>query len=266
METMYISDKKVYHLPRIRGVLFVYYLENMKKVIKLLSEYEMEDKKYILNEIYRNRKDMPYEFIIPDYLVKGETVNGYMMPFVEGYNLSSILNCEHITLKDKIYYLKKIGKLLEKLKNYEDLHINDLHEDNILVDIDTKQIKVLDMDTIKINNSLTFPAKYLGQFSLINTTPKYRLVKTLEEYAIADRNTDIYCYSIMILNYLADRIVDCMSKEEFNNYLNYLDSIGMDRELLDVFHRLIEKEDNINPMDYLDSITEEQVLKARINK
>ena len=259
-----MNDNTLYSLGELNSRLFIYYLDNMKKVIKILGGYEIEDKEYILDELYRNRKDMPNEFVIPEYLVKGDSINGYIIPFIEGNNLSNILNNKDISLKEKIYYLKKVGNLLEKLKEYEDLHINDLHEDNILVNRDTRDIKVIDVDGIKINNSISFPAKYLRQFSLINNSSKYRIIKSLEEYVKADRNTDLYCYSIMILNYFAKKIVDCMSVKEFNNYLNRLNDIGMSKELIDIFARLIDNEDNINPAPYLDSLTEEQVLKAKL--
>ena len=109
METIYISDNKLYRLGKLKGILYIYYLKNMKKIIKVLSEYEIEDKEYILNQLYRNRKDIPSEIVIPEYLVKRESFNGYIVPFIEGYNLSSILNSkqQELTITAIIEFIKE---------------------------------------------------------------------------------------------------------------------------------------------------------------
>lgn len=69
-------------------------------------------------------------------------------------------------------------KNIRKYTELKDFYIGDIHEDNFLVDTEKQEIFVADLDSCKI-------ADY----------------KVTEE-------TDIYCYIIMILNYLYDGRVD----------------------------------------------------------
>ena len=50
---------------------------------------------------------------------------------------------------------------------------------------------------------------------------------------------------------------------EYYEYLNYLSRIGMNKELLDIFNNLVIEKDNINPTNYLDTITNEQIYRAK---
>ena len=54
-----------------------------------------------------------------------------------------------------------------------------------------------------------------------------------------------------------------MSIVEFYNYLNYLNKIGVDKTLTDIFNNLLTPKDNINPVNYLDTLTNEQIVRAK---
>ena len=54
-----------------------------------------------------------------------------------------------------------------------------------------------------------------------------------------------------------------MSLIEFYNYLNYLNKIGVDKNLTDIFNNLLTPKDNINPVNYLDTLTNEQIVRAK---
>ena len=69
-----------------------------------------------------------------------------------------------------------------------------------------------------------------------------------------DQNSDLYCYNVMILNYLYQDNITRLSIREFYEYLNYLNSIGMPLELLDSFNKLFDLSDNVNPYEILDMI------------
>lgn len=83
---------------------------------------------------------------------------------------------------------------------------------------------------------------------------------------IADSNSDMFCYCIVILNYLTRKNVSRLTLDEFYNVLNHLDIIGMNKELIDVFHKLLVECRNENPLNYLQTITEKQIVKARLCK
>lgn len=161
------------------------------------------------------------------------------MKYIKGTNLSIILNEPTITYEEKINYLKSIGNILEQMKNIrkytelKDFYIGDIHEDNFLVDTEKQEIFVADLDSCKI-------ADY----------------KVTEE-------TDIYCYIIMILNYLYDGRVDRLSIEEFYRFINYLDDIEVNKELIESFEKIVVGAPNVNPVNYLDKLSSKQIAKAR---
>lgn len=67
----------------------------------------------------------------------------------------------------------------------------------------------------------------------------------------------------MILNYLYGKSVNSMNGSEFYEYLNYLNKIGINGDLLNSFSAIIVNKDNVNPVNYLDSLTTEQIYRAK---
>ena len=73
---------------------------------------------------------------------------------------------------------------------------------------------------------------------------------------------DLYCYIITIMNFLYKDDVNKLTIDEFYRYLIYLVSIGIDQNLINSFERILLNCENINPVDYLATLTYEQVVKA----
>ena len=69
----------------------------------------------------------------------------------------------------------------------------------------------------------------------------------------------------MILNYLYGENIDSVSIDEFYEYLNYLEDIGVNQELVDNFGRVVINKPNENPVNYLDTLTRENVFRAKKN-
>ena len=67
----------------------------------------------------------------------------------------------------------------------------------------------------------------------------------------------------MILNYLYGENVNNMSLVNFYLYLNYLESIGVNKELVEIFSRIVSNKKNKNPYNLLDSLTNEQVVRSK---
>ena len=56
------------------------------------------------------------ELVLPERLVVSDkSVIGYSMPYIDGIDLSILLNSENIDIKEKIKYLKQIGTILRKM-------------------------------------------------------------------------------------------------------------------------------------------------------
>jgi hypothetical protein len=69
----------------------------------------------------------------------------------------------------------------------------------------------------------------------------------------------------MILNFLAGTNINNFSLEEFYDYLNYLEFIGIDKNLLDSFNNIVGYGPNINIREYLDSLTSENIVRSKNN-
>lgn len=256
--------------------LFKYPYYGKEKLLKKLHRTDgiiFANKLYTIEALNANKDSMPSNFILPESLVSiNKKIEAFTMKYIKGINLSVILNNPDITYEEKIHYLKSIVRILEQMQNirkYTNLnnfYLGDIHEDNFLVKRDKQEIYIVDLDSCKIAGNKSFPGRYLTNSSLIkyNNTKYQTLSQTddLADYKI-DENTDIYCYIIMILNYLYDGRVDRLSLDKFYDFINYLEDIKVNIELIECFNKIVVGGNNINPCNYLDTLTPKQVAGAR---
>ena len=256
--------------------LFKYNYYGKEKLLKKLYRTNgiiFANKLYTIEALNSNKDNIPSNFIVPEVLVSiNKQIEAFTMKYIKGTNLSIILNEPTITYEEKINYLKSIGNILEQMKNIrkytelKDFYIGDIHEDNFLADTEKQEIFVADLDSCKIADNKSFPGRYLTTTSLLRYNEiKYSLLD--EQDRIADykvtEETDIYCYIIMILNYLYDGRVDRLSIEEFYRFINYLDDIEVNKELIESFEKIVVGAPNVNPVNYLDTLSSKQIAKAR---
>ena len=256
--------------------LFKYPYYGKEKLLKKLHRTDgiiFANKLYTIEALNANKDSMPSNFVLPESLVSiNKKIEAFTMKYIKGINLSVILNNHDITYEEKIHYLKSIGRILEQMQNirkYTNLnnfYLGDIHEDNFLVERDKQEIYIVDLDSCKIAGNKSFPDRYLTNSSLIkyNNTKYQTLSQTddLADYKI-DENTDIYCYIIIILNYLYDGRVDRLSLDKFYDFINYLEDIKVNIELIECFNKIVVGGNNINPCNYLDTLTPKQVAGAR---
>lgn len=256
--------------------LFKYPCYGKEKLLKKLHRTDgiiFANKLYTIGALNANKDSMPSNFVLPESLVSiNKKIEAFTMKYIKGINLSVILNNHDITYEEKIHYLKSIGRILEQMQNirkYTNLnnfYPGDIHEDNFLVERDKQEIYIVDLDSCKIAGNKSFPGRYLTNSSLIkyNNTKYQTLSQTddLADYKI-DENTDIYCYIIIILNYLYDGRVDRLSLDKFYDFINYLEDIKVNIELIECFNKIVVGGNNINPCNYLDTLTPKQVAGAR---
>lgn len=285
MEVINISKKRLTNLKSLElpenlfnaeGELFTFEYKRETKLLKKLNDIEsirFANKLYTLESLNTNKQYMPNNFITPEFLVSiNKQIEAFTMKFVSGINLSQILNNPSINLEEKKYYLKRVGQILEQMKNIRkytpltDFYLGDLHEDNFIVNTSQSEIYVVDLDSCKIAGNQSPIAKYLTPMALLNYVKgKYKIdleTSYLTSYVV-DENTDIYCYIIMILNYLYNGKINNVELDTFYDFLNYLDSIKVSLELLECFNRIIINGNNENPVNYLDSLTPRQISLAR---
>lgn len=271
MKVINLSEKKYERLKEIKllddvlsteSILYDFKYNDENKVIKALSILEgniFANKLYTLEQLDYNRKYFSEVFCIPDGLVSvNNNIVGLTMPRCDGIALSTLLKNNQIDYKDQIFFLKQVGILLEDLSNIrkntdlKDIYINDLHESNFIVNLISKKVTVVDLDSCKIESNYPFVARYLTPFSLLNYSKKYKINNEYLNYGyvIADENSDLYCYSIMILSYLYGEYIGNFTLEDFYKYLNYLKMIGLDINLLDILSKIVLECKNENPFEF----------------
>ena len=294
METISLTKKRFaslepYQLPNYiyntEGTLYVLPIKNrwvtdykLLKRLYLTNGKVFGNKLATINSLIDSKEELALEEIVfPEKIatVGGEIV-GFTMPLIESINLSTALRSKEIDNERKIKYLKQIGEILAKMKlrreytSISDFYINDLHESNFIIN-KNDNVRVIDIDSCKINGNDIFNSKYLSRKSFINEVYKY--AKNKESLAnpdysdiyhkystditgafIPDENTDLYCYTIVILNFLYGDNVANLTIAEFYAYLEYLQHLGLDHELLSYFERIATCSENENPYELLDAL------------
>lgn len=259
------------------AIIYDFRYKGEEKVFKKLLNnmgVNLANKLYTLEMLDVNRKYLPENLCIPDYLtIVGGVVEGFTMPKIEGINFSTTLKNKNITIEEKIYYLKKIGELLHQLEQirkytpFNDFYLNDIHESNFIVNPYKKTITAVDLDSSRVCSKANFASRYLTPLALLNNVKdKYKIIEDNSSslgYVEADSNTDLYCYIIMILNYLYGENINNLNLEDFYNYLTYLEKIGINKELIEIFKNIVSNKDNENPYNLLDTLTTEQVARSR---
>lgn len=223
------------------------------------------NKLYTINELNdkKDEIDMP-ELVMPEKLIAiyGNIV-GFLIPYVENINFKTLLSSYDFSNKQKIDYFKEIGEILERMvrvrefTSVNEFYLNDLHEANFILNKETGKINVVDLDSCKIGFNSPFAAKYLSHNSPINDVSKYKKVNSAifnEQRFLPNYDTDIFCYIIMILNYLYGGNVNGLTMGEFYDYLIYLHELGVSYELIDMLALVYTEHANVNPYEYLDEL------------
>ena len=253
------------------GYLKIVNYFNRKMVLKKIDPIRCDEviSKVLFLNRYKNL--MPSNFVIPEFLVLLDNKDLYMaIDYINGNNLGDVLKDKNINIRDKKIYLSYIGNTLEEMRHMRenpllsDFCLGDLHEDNFIVS--NKKLYTIDLDDAKID-SISPIASYLQVGSLFSYlhTDKY-IIEDYNPYFVkykVDYNTDMYCYIMVILNFLYGDNVNNMDIEEFYCYLDYLDRLGIDGSLIKCFNSIYSDFDNINPMNYIDSLTSNQIYRAK---
>lgn len=260
------------------GELYSFDYRGQSKVVKELYNLSgtiFANKLYTLEMLDTNKEYLPNNFCYPDNLISvDDTIVGFTIPRIYGENLVDILSNPNVDYKEQLYYLKKVGTILEQLKSIrkysslDSFYLNDLHAANFIVNPNNKDIYVIDLDSCKIGNNIAFPAKYLTPRALLNNVPdKYKINNDtfIPGYVTADSNSDLYCYNIMVLNYLYGENINNVSLDSFYDYLNYLEYLDINHHLISTFARIVDNVSNKNPLYYLDTLTESQRYRAKKN-
>lgn len=221
------------------------------------------NKLYTIHELLDKKETIGVEeLVMPESLAAVDSeIVGFTMPYVPNINFQVVMDSKEYTTEQKIAYLKEIGSLLDKLRRVreyttvKDFYLNDIHENNFILNQTTGRINAVDLDSCKIGNNLTAAARYLTPISQLSLVSKYiPLERTVGGVYEICENTEIYCYIVMIFNFLYGDNIGRMPIQDFYVYLEYLSKIGVSKEFLDKASYIYTGKNNENPYEYLDEL------------
>ena len=239
-----------------------YYKRNiLLKKLYLTDDQTINRKVFTLESINDSELVDFEELVIPDKIaVAGGKNIGFTIKEVKGITLQELLN-SNIPSSDKINLLRRVGEVLRKIESCDqEFYFNDLQGYNIIVD-KNGELRFIDLDSSSVKKDDAVQSYYLNTDRKVVNMNKYRF----NAYGIPypDTNNDLLSYSTMILNTIADFKTGRLSISDYYNYLSYLDDIGFDDELLDIFVNLYSEKENVNPVDYLDTLKGKDLEKAK---
>lgn len=253
-------------------------IDGNKMVLKVFTEpytqSYLDNKMYVIQELNNYRKQLESaseSFILPEMIAINEESKkiGYIMRYVAGKNLETVLDDDNVSLRKKLNYLKQMCSLLnscdnlrKKYSGLSNFYINDLHVNNFITN--NGNLYLCDMDSCRIGESRHQNSRYLVTSEGLSSFKGSKYPNFLKfTGCIANRNTDLYCAIIVIMNFLYGGPIQTLSRKEFDKYINYLRSTtDLSEKLLSVFSQIYKNGDNINPKEYLDTITEKSLVKA----
>lgn len=240
-----------------------------KYLLKIfINEFDLENKKRNLNILDKNRimlnEDLE-EILLPIFfLFIDSEFKGYGMKNIWGISLDKYLNYPTVSFDLKKQVLIKLGLFLEKLDKLREINdfylnffINDLHVGNIIVMPDGS-IKIIDVDSFKLGDSPLSLAYNLPLFNdVLNKNNKYQKEG---DYIVPNRESDIYCYIIIVLKFVTGIDFSVKNKSSYEYYLRELKSEGVNQGLLDACHSVFDESPCINPVHDLKKLKKQVIL------
>lgn len=222
------------------------------------GEY-FSNKLFTLNNLIDNRSIINLDNLVLPFLlvVINGTVSGYLMPYIKGPNLLTILQNPKIEIDVKLDYLRQVGQILENVANNPELNgqfsLGDVHEGNFVIEEESNKVYAVDLDSCKIKNNLPSPAKYLVNNPNLEQM-QYKYPKNQDGIHLVSQDTDILCYICMILNTISKVEIYKLPLEEYFIYLDYLEEIGFGPDFVNCCRLVYTNAPNLSPLHYLDQI------------
>lgn len=273
MKTRNISNKEFKNLEKFileddsisksECELYMYGDDKLIKMLYNLEGYQFANKLYtcqLLND-YVNVHEFP-EFVLPEEWItlKGDVI-GFTVPYIsESNNFGVLLHNNKIDLELKLKYLAKIGDLVERVSKIKGINFrfNDLHEYNFLVTGDN-EIKAVDLDSVCLTGEYPI-SSYYGYMSNLSSINKYRANYAGVNYP--SRNLDLLSYNTMLLNTLSNDNMLSVGISDYFEYIDYLETLGYGKDILNAFRKVYDESDNINASNYFDQIPMDKIYQS----
>ncbi|SCJ30468.1 Uncharacterized protein with protein kinase and helix-hairpin-helix DNA-binding domains [uncultured Eubacterium sp.] len=209
----------------------------------------------IMHFIKRQDLKVVPELVLPKKLVFDEKkqVMGYIMDYYKKTEtLEDIFMDRNISSKNKKDVFVQLAMVLNKLP--KDIFIGDLHGRNVIVDTNFK-IHVIDIDGFSTSsNQMSCP---LNNLTRLNYLKKYYL----QDKLIISKDTDIACYMVLLLNWLAQTSILQYSSIEIFRYLNFLEKQQIPQGIIKMMKRIFDEEHNFIDINAIKQINVKNIDK-----
>lgn len=253
-------EKQIYNT---EGALYIFKKVNKTKLLKIFFNNEGQyfgNKLLTIKCLIDKKEEINISnLVLPEKLVVvNNNVVGFSMPLIKSENLLLLLENYDVPINKKIELLKQVGSILNKIQFQtpygEPLYLSDIHPANFIYNNEENKIYAVDLDSCKIANNKTKDIYYLETNpNVAKMTFKYEVGK--DSKFIPNKNSEIFCYTMMILNTLAQEKMFKLPIEEYYSYLTYLRSLNFSYELLDNFANIYTGNNNSNPYQLIDEIS-----------
>lgn len=222
------------------------------------------------------RYQLGNNFCIPDDLLEVlyTTKKGIVLPKINGNTLLVVLKNPYFRFPFKINALSRMGEVISKMDEIrkepelDNFYIGDLNSHNCMVS-SNGNITIVDLDSCRIGDNEMPTSKHLVYSAFINDIPeKYKQVDPFSQKFEIDKNTELLCYSLIVLEFITGQTLFLKDIESLNQLLEQLEDSGIDKELIDIFSKLNSQEDNQNPFEHVKTLTKKQVrtFQEKYNK
>lgn len=227
----------------------------------------IEDKVRVIEELCGSEELQGIkELVIPkDLVVLGGKPIGLAVDEVpNSENLGVVFNDPNIAMSKKIKLVSKVGKIVQRTTSLEkNFFFTDLHEFNFLVD-DKDKLFAVDLDSSAVDSEKAMASKYLAVDKKLHKVNKYNI--TPSGLAYPDRNSEIYCYNMMVLNLLSEDKAHRIKIDDYYDYLLYLELLGVGDSILEPLSRMYTEQDNILITDIKKNIPKNKDISYKTYK
>lgn len=199
------------------------------------------------------------EFILPQNILQVDSlIVGYEMPLIDGVCLSDAMrSCDSRTA---IRWFIQIAEGIQFLNSLDEkMAFGDLHEDNILINKEG-ELFYCDIDGFRVQNGRGKYGRYFTMMSyLCSELPEKYMVEKESGAYLTNRNSDIACLVVMIMNYIMSSR-DCFVSipvDIASEYVDFIEQQGMPDGIIEMVRMLYCKEDNFISLEALQKMPDD---------
>lgn len=194
-------------------------------------------------------------FAVPQMiLLSNSEVIGYSMQRINGVPLSKARSLKPEQFRSVIAQLLKD---ITFVNNERGFSFADLHEDNIMIGIDSNVYHV-DIDGWYIGNGKSRRSRYIALHrNRLQAISKYKVESSGK--LIPDINSDLFCLINIVLNYLlqSNMWFAQLIEEEQERYLEYLHGVCNETQFVKMYRNMLSNTENYFDLEIINKIPDD---------